>query len=129
MSLAKAVVTGVVFRTPEKRFTQNNIAIYGLTLNIGDQEETLIRVISKRKSLEGILDTVRQGDKILVDGRLQVATSKYMDGSDKKYFEIDASTIELIQSAGNTNPNVTVTNISENSLEQDNSIDDDEIPF
>ena len=52
-----------------------------------------------------------------------------MDGSDKKYFEIDASTIELIQSAGNTNPNVTVTNISENSLEQDNSIDDDEIPF
>lgn len=129
MSLAKAVVTGVVFRTPEKRFTQNNIAIYGLTLNIGEQEETLIRVISKRKSLEAILDTVRQGDKILVDGRLQVATSKYMDGSDKKYFEIDASTIELIQSAGNTNPNVTVTNISENSLEQNSSIDDDEIPF
>lgn len=126
MSLAKAVVTGTVFRTPEKRFTQNNIAIYGLTLNIGEQEETLIRVISKRKALESILDTVRQGDRILVDGRLQVATSKYTDGTDKKYFEIDASNIEVMQSNGNI---PAPTGIQETVVEPDVVDDEDEIPF
>ena len=75
MSLAKAIVTGTVYRNPEKRFTSSNIAIYSLTLNIGENDEILVSVISKRKALEGILDKVRQGDKILVGGRLQVATS------------------------------------------------------
>lgn len=128
MSLAKAVVTGTVLRMPEKRFTQNNIAIYGLTLNIGEQEETLIRVISKRKSLEAFLDTVRPGDKILVDGRLQIATSKYTDGTDKKYYEIDASNIELMQKGadsvapeGNSEPIASIPEVEED--------DEDEIPF
>ena len=30
MSLAKAIVTGTVYRNPEKRFTSSNIAIYSL---------------------------------------------------------------------------------------------------
>ena len=48
MTLAKSVVTGIVFRAPEKRFTQNNVAVYSLVLNIGDREETLIRVLSAK---------------------------------------------------------------------------------
>lgn len=127
MSLAKAVVTGVVYRTPEKRYTQNNIAIYSLILNIGEQEETLIRVISKRKSLESLLDTVRQGDKVLVEGRLQVATSKYNDGSDKKYFEIDAAGVEVILS-GNSAPVETPEVVIEQPAQADVD-DEDEIPF
>ncbi len=127
MSIAKAVVTGVVYRTREKRYTQNNIAINIVILSIGEQEETLIRVISKRKSLESLLDTVRQGDKILVDGRLQVATSKYSDGTDKKYFEIDAAGIELVQS-GNSAPVETPEVVIEQPAEADVD-DEDEIPF
>ena len=55
MTLAKSVVTGTVFRTPEKRFTQNNVAVYSLILNIGDREETLIRVFSSRSALESVM--------------------------------------------------------------------------
>jgi single-stranded DNA-binding protein len=126
MSIAKAVVTGIVFRNPEKRFTKNQVAIYSLTLNIGESEETLIRVISKRKALEPFLDTVRQGDKILVDGRLQIATSKYTDGSEKRFYEIDASNIELMQSE-----NQTPTGNSETLIEipEESDIDEEEIPF
>ena len=51
MSLAKAVVTGTVYRTPEKRFTQNNVAVSAFVMNIGEREETLIRVLSKRNKL------------------------------------------------------------------------------
>ena len=43
MALAKAVVTGSVYRTPEKRFTQNNVPISSFVLNIGDREEMLLR--------------------------------------------------------------------------------------
>ena len=45
MALAKAVVTGSVFRAPEKRFTQNNVPVSSFVLNIGDREEMLIRVV------------------------------------------------------------------------------------
>ena len=127
MSLAKAIVTGTVYRNPEKRFTQSNIAIYSLTLNIGENDETLVRVISKRKALEGILDKVRQGDKILVGGRLQVATSKYLDGSDKRFYEIDASNVEIINDA---NPvNIAETVVEQPSMSESSDVDDDEIPF
>ena len=34
MALAKAVVTGTVFRAPEKRFTQNNIPVSSFVLNV-----------------------------------------------------------------------------------------------
>ena len=129
MSLAKAIVTGTVYRNPEKRFTSSNIAIYSLTLNIGENDETLVRVISKRRALEGILDKVRQGDKILVGGRLQVATSKYLDGSDKRFYEIDASNVELIQSNGGNPEQVAEKVVEQSSVNEDSDIDDDEIPF
>ena len=129
MSLAKAIVTGTVYRNPEKRFTSSNIAIYSLTLNIGENDETLVRVISKRRALEGILDKVRQGDKLLVGGRLQVATSKYLDGSDKRFYEIDASNVELIQLNGGNPEQVAEKVVEQSSVNEDSDIDDDEIPF
>lgn len=141
MTLAKATVSGTVYRAPEKRFTQNDIAIYGLTLNIDEREETLIRVISKRKSLADVLDRVKKGDRILVDGRLQIATSKAQDGSDRKYFEIDASDVEIISGSGSAS--VSSTSSSDDIVQfgefevndvtdapaEDTLIDEEEIPF
>ena len=100
MTLAKATVSGTVYRAPEKRYTQNDIAVYGLTLNIDEREETLVRVIAKRKALADVLDNVQKGDKLLVDGRLQVGTSKAADGTERRYFEIDANDIELMSGSG-----------------------------
>ena len=47
MSLAKSVVTGTVYRQPEKRFTQNNVAVSAFVLNAGDREEMLLRVLTE----------------------------------------------------------------------------------
>ena len=141
MTLAKATVSGTVYRAPEKRFTQNDIAIYGLTLNIDEREETLVRVISKRKSLADVLDRVKKGDRILVDGRLQIATSKAQDGSDRKYFEIDASDVEILSGSGSSS--VSSTSSSDDIVQfgefevndvtdapaEETLIDSDEIPF
>lgn len=94
MSLAKSVVTGTVYRTPEKRFTQNNVGVSAFVMNIGDKEEMLIRIISKRTTLDDLVSSLNKGDKVLVEGRLQTAAVKMDDGTEKRIYEIDANTIE-----------------------------------
>lgn len=94
MSLAKAVVTGTLYRTPEKRFTQNNVGVTAFILNIADRDELLIRVLSKRTSLDEIVSSLEKGDNVLVEGRLQTAAVKMDDGTEKRIYEIDANSIE-----------------------------------
>lgn len=96
MSLAKAVVTGTVYRQPEKRFTQNNVAVSAFVLNAGEREEMLLRVISKRNVLDEIVSSLSKGDRVLVEGRLQTAAVKMDDGTEKRIYEIDANMIERI---------------------------------
>lgn len=94
MSLAKAVVTGTLYRAPEKRFTQNNVAVTAFILNIADRDEMLVRVLSKRNSLDELVSSLEKGDNVLVEGRLQTATVKMDDGTEKRIYEIEANAIE-----------------------------------
>ena len=66
MTIAKAVVTGIVYRAPEKRFTSNDVAVSTFVLDIGEKEETLMRIISKRTVLDGIVSSFNKGDKKLI---------------------------------------------------------------
>ena len=104
MSIAKSVVTGTVYRAPEKRFTQNNIAVSSFILNIGESEEILVRVISRRQALDETIDSIDKGERVLVEGRLQTATAKMDDGSEKRIYEIDANTIERLQGGATSAP-------------------------
>lgn len=94
MSLAKAVVTGSVYRAPEKRFTQNNIPVSSFVLNIGEREEMLIRVVVRRTALDEVVSALSKDERVLVEGRLQITTVKSDNGSERRIFEIDANTIE-----------------------------------
>ena len=100
MSLAKAVVTGTVFRAPEKRFTQNNVPVSSFVLNIGEREEMLLRVVAKRQALDEVVSEISQNDRVLVEGRLQITTVKSENGTERRIFEIDANTIELMGAGG-----------------------------
>ena len=139
MTLAKAFVTGVVVKAPEKRFTQNDMAIAGFTINIDQNNETLLRVVAFGNLADVISSTVAAGDSVAVEGRLQANTYKLPNGKDKKIFEISANTVEKI--SANTGA---ATVASSNPIAQDNSgnivsfnqdeiaqdlIDEDEIPF
>lgn len=94
MSLAKSVVTGIVYRAPEKRFTQNNVAVSAFVLNIGEREEILLRVVVKRNSLDEVVSSLNKGDRVLVEGKLQTAVVKTDDGGERRIYEIDANAIE-----------------------------------
>ena len=135
MTLAKAFVTGTVTKTPEKRYTNNDMAISGFTINIDKTNETLLRVIAFGQLADTIASTIAQGDNVAVEGKLQVNSYKLPNGKDKKVYEISASSVEKMGAA--TNPitssstampveNVVSFNEEETTKEL---IDEDEIPF
>lgn len=133
MALAKAVVTGSVVRTPEKRFTQNNVPVSSFVLNIGDREEMLLRVIAKRNALDEVVSSISTDNRVLVEGRLQITTVKNESGAERRIFEIDANTIELIGegSAASSASSSDSGDIVKFSSEEfsDELIGEDEIPF
>lgn len=133
MTIAKAVVTGTVYRAPEKRFTSNDVAIWTFVLDIGEKEEVLMRVISKKMVLDNVVSSCAKGEKVLVEGRLQIATAKMDDGSERKIYEIDAAAIEkmdgsaMVSTAGNSN-NEEIVKFAQEEF-ADELIGEDEIPF
>lgn len=135
MSLAKSVVTGTVYRAPEKRFTQNNVAVSSFVLNIGEREEMLIRVLSKRNALDEVVSAISKDERVLVEGRLQVETVKMDDGSEKRIYEIDANTIErlgeasAVQAAGSSKFGTEEIVKFESDDFSNELIGEDEIPF
>ena len=134
MALAKAVVTGSVFRAPEKRFTQNNVPVSSFVLNIGEREEMLLRVVVRRAALDEVVSEISKDDRILVEGRLQITTVKSDNGSERRIFEIDANTIELmgvgapLVASATTSSNSDIVKFSNEEF-ADELIGEDEIPF
>ena len=116
MTLAKSVVTGIVYKTPKTGYTQNNVAVSSFVLNVGEgSEEILVRVISKRQALASVVDS-----------------------SEKKVFEIEASTIELFSGAASASASSEGEILSFGEMESTNSsssdnvdylIDEEEVPF
>ena len=131
MSLAKAVLTGTVARKPQTGYSQNNIAVSAFVLDIGEKEEMFVRVISRRQALDEIVQSLDKGDRILVEGRLQTATSKMDDGSEKRIYELDANTIEkmsgeTVSSASYSSEDIVKFGETEDMNEL---MSEDEIPF
>ena len=136
MSIAKATVTGTVYREPREFSTSNDITIFEIILCMKDRDnDMLIRVISKKRALEDVVKSLSKNDYILVDGRLQVNTVKTETGAEKKVFEIDANSIEkmgAISSEAFSSPNLGAEEniVSFGSSEDANElIGEEEIPF
>ena len=134
MTLAKAFITGAVVKAPEKRFTQNDMAIAGFTINFDPANEGLIRIVAFGQLAETISSTINIGDNVAVEGRLQINSYKLPNGKDKKVFEISANSVEKISAThGAANTSAVVQNDNIVSFNQDeiaqDLIDEDEIPF
>ncbi len=134
MTLAKAFITGSVVKAPEKRFTQNDMAIAGFTINFDPANEGLIRVVAFGQLADTITSTINIGDNVAVEGRLQVNSYKLPNGKDKKVFEISANSVEKIGasqgvvSSSSNAQNENIVSFNQDEIAQD-LIDEDEIPF
>ena len=135
MALAKAVVTGTVFRAPEKRFTQNNVPVSSFVLNIGDREEMLIRVVVRRAALDEVVSEISKDERVLVEGRLQITTVKNDSGVERRIFEIDANAIEKMGGAAPASSSAKSSDSGEDIVKfsqdefSDELIGEEEIPF
>lgn len=132
MTLAKAFITGVVTKAPEKRFTQNDMAITDFTINFDSNNESLLRVVAFGQLADNIASTVSQGDSVAVEGKLQVNTYKLPNGKDKKIFEINANSVEKMSANANVSNSIeqdkNIVTFNTDEVAQD-LIDEDEIPF
>ncbi len=133
MSIAKAVLSGIVYRSPEKRFTGNNIPVTTFTLNIDEKEQSLIRVIARGNNAESVEKSVSKGDKVVAEGRLQISTLQSDDGTEKKVMELDISSFEVVSSSDS---NTSASKKSSNEVVKfaetemnDVLIGEEEIPF
>ena len=135
MTLAKAVVTGTVFRAPDKRFTQNNVPVSSFVLNIGDREEMLIRVVVRRAALDEVVSEISKDERVLVEGRLQITTVKNDSGAERRIFEIDANAIEKMGGAAPASSSAKSSDSGEDIVKfsqdefSDELIGEEEIPF
>ncbi|OGI00507.1 MAG: hypothetical protein A2Y25_03560 [Candidatus Melainabacteria bacterium GWF2_37_15] len=125
-SLAKVTVSGQVVKSPEKRFTEGNLAITSFMMDFGfEGQEKLIRVFTIGKLADRIADTIKKGQSVIVDGRLQT-TTKNEAGVDKKITEINAQGIEIIEKSSQSYQQDTG---GEDEVSSEDLIGEDEIPF
>ena len=134
MSIAKAVLSGIVYRNPEKRFTGNNIPVTSFTLNIDEKEQSLIRVVARGNLAESVESAVSKGDKIVIDGRLQVSSIQAEDGTEKRIMELDMSSFEVCSGSSDSSNNSQTSKSDEvvkfSEVEMDDVlIGEEEIPF
>ncbi|MBR6297885.1 MAG: single-stranded DNA-binding protein [Candidatus Gastranaerophilales bacterium] len=135
MSLAKAFVSGTVVKAPEKRFTQNDMAIAAFTVNVDKNAQTLIRVSTFGQLAETVSSMLNVNDNVAIEGRLQVNTYKTPSGKDKKVFEITANAVEKMSGNSASVQNQTMQNegnivsFEQQAAPVEDLIDEDEIPF
>lgn len=131
MSLSKAVLSGIVYRAPEKRFTSNNVPITYFTLNIDEKEETLVRVVAKGNLAELVENNIAKNDKVVVEGRLQNSVIQSDDGTERKIVEVDLSSFEKLGGAtgkSSSNDDEQIVKFAEEDF-SDDLIGEEEIPF
>jgi single-strand DNA-binding protein len=109
MSLAKIVIAGTVSASPEKRFTQNNLAVTVFNIVVppsgtkpsrppaADEPPTLLKVVCMRQ-LADLAEPLQTGQAVMVEGALQINTVQQPDGAKKKQFEVMANNLFVLPS-------------------------------
>lgn len=100
MSLAKAVISGILANDPEKRFTPNDVAVTNFTLQVhpvgrNNEAPFSVRITCWRNLADLAVEQLRKGDEVTVEGRLQVNQYEGSDGVARRMFEIDANHLYL----------------------------------
>ena len=69
-------------------FTANNVAVSSFVMNIGTQDEILIRVISKRQALEEVVSNLSKNQKYLLKADYNAVSARWMTVLRKKYTKL-----------------------------------------
>lgn len=101
----KIVLMGRLVRDPEVRYTQTGKVVTQITVAVdrpftnqeGQREADFIPVIFWGKQAEAVGNNFKKGQRILLEGRLQIRSYDAKDGGKRWVAEVIASTFEFIE--------------------------------
>lgn len=101
----KAILLGRLTRDPEVRYTPSGKAVAQITLAVdrpfasqsGEKEADFIPVILWGKTAETVGNNFAKGQRILVEGRIQVRNYDAKDGSKRYATEVVADRFDFIE--------------------------------
>lgn len=135
----KAFLLGRLTKDPEIRYTPTGKVVCQFTLAVdrpfanqeGQKEADFINIILWGKSAEQFGNTVRKGQRILVEGRIQTRSYEAKDKTKRYITEVVAERFEYIEKRDQANNSTVTTNNPGQSFESIGSaVDfDEQIPF
>lgn len=108
----RVILLGRLTRDPEVRYTQTGKVVTQFTLAIdrpftnqdGTKAADFIPIVIWGKIAENMGNTVKKGQRLLVEGRLQIRSYDTKDGSKRWVTEVIASSCEYIERKNTTTP-------------------------
>ena len=137
MALARAVISGIVKRDPQVTTTQNNmdLKIASFPVTVDDNSDDVLRVVAFGNLADSVGNSVKAGNKVVVEGQLRTYVGKDSHGQDVKTLELRLSSIEIVsggsvQTTSNSDTKSSeVVKFSETEEFAEDLIGEDEIPF
>jgi single-strand DNA-binding protein len=106
MSLAKAMLVGIIVSDVEKRFTpNNNTAVTSFQLSVqapgrmGPPDPSVtftVQVSCWRQLAEVASEQLAKGDAVMVEGKLMLQSYQTPDGVAKKSYEVEAASVSKL---------------------------------
>lgn len=98
----KIILIGRLTRDPEVRYTQSGKAHTSFTLAVdrfgsANKEADFIPVVAWDKQAETCGNYLSKGQKVAVEGRLQVRSYETPDGQKRRISEVVAQTVEFLE--------------------------------
>lgn len=101
----KVILTGRLAQEPEVRYTQSGKAVASFSLAVnrfggGDQGQNnvdFIPVVAWEKLAETCGNNLSKGQRVLIEGRLQIRSYEANDGSKRRIAEVVAQSVEFLE--------------------------------
>jgi len=128
----KVILVGRLAADPEVRYTQSGKAVASFNLAVNrfsakdHPEADFIPIVAWEKLAETVGNNLTKGQRVLVDGRLQIRSYEATDGQKRRVAEVVAQSIEFLEKKkqpSQDNGNLTVDSFGKDVFP------DEEIPF
>jgi single-strand DNA-binding protein len=99
----KVILVGRLAQDPEVRYTQSGKAVASFTIAVnrfsggGQKEADFIPVVAWEKLAETCGNNLTKGQRVLVEGRLQIRSYETNDGQKRRVAEVVAQNIEFLE--------------------------------
>lgn len=133
----KVILVGRLAQDPEVRYTQSGKAVASFTLavnrfgggqNQGQNTADFVPIVAWERLAETCGNNLTKGQRVLVDGRLQIRSYEANDGSKRRVAEVVAQSIEFLERKKEQGTSANDGSIDINSFGKD-VFPDEEIPF